>query len=280
MAFIAEHRHKYGVEGNSSRFLICEVLRGHGVGIAPNTYHVAKDREPSNRQLRDEGLKIEIRRLFDENLSVSGADEVWTQLNRENITVARCTVERLMRDMGHGGCLVPVGANSTRSRPHLMTGLNGRQIWWIASSRRIRGWVYVVLIVDVYSRMVVGWQASRSPRSDLAIDALEMAMWNRQRAWPRPGRAALAQKANTHVTQIRRYEAGTSTPTLDVLRNLALALNTSADSLLFETNERGPNNDLKLHLEAINQIDKDEQQTIKHLIEGALLRHQAKKLAG
>jgi len=93
--------------------------------------------------------------------------------------------------------------------------------------------------------------------------------------------AALAERANTHVTQIRRYEAGTSTPTLDVLRNLTLALNTSADSLLFDNEERGPKNpELKHHLEAINHLNPDEQNAIITLIEGTLLRHQARKLAG
>ncbi len=65
-----------------------------------------------------------------------------------------------------------------------------------------------------------------------------------------------------------------------VIRRLAIALSTSADTLVFPNNNRGPTEDLNLHLEAINQLDKDEQQTIRHLIEGALLRHQAKKLAG
>ena len=97
MAFIDQHRHRFGVEP------ICEVLREHGVGIAPNTYHVAKNRLPSKRQLRDRELKIEIQRVFDENLLVYGADKIWTQLNRENIAVARCTVERLMSDMGLSG---------------------------------------------------------------------------------------------------------------------------------------------------------------------------------
>ena len=89
--------------------------------------------------------------------------------------------------------------------------------------------------------------------------------------------AALAERANTHVTQIRRYEAGTSTPTLDVLRNLALALNTSADSLLFDQDERQPPDDLTLHLEAINHLDETDQQTIRSIIEAILLRHDTRR---
>lgn len=92
--------------------------------------------------------------------------------------------------------------------------------------------------------------------------------------------AALVDNVEMHVTQIRRYEAGNAQPTRDVIRRLAIALSVSADTLVFPNNNRGPNTDLNSHLEAINQLDHDEQQTIKQLIEGALLRHQAKKLAG
>ncbi len=92
---------------------------------------------------------------------------------------------------------------------------------------------------------------------------------------------ALADACGIHVSNIRRYEAGTNQPTLDVLRQLALALNTSADTLVFDNDERGPNDpDLRLHLEALNQLDPDELNAIRQLIEGALLRHQARRLAG
>lgn len=93
--------------------------------------------------------------------------------------------------------------------------------------------------------------------------------------------AALAERANIHVTQIRRYEAGTSAPTLDALRNLAIALNITTDSLVFDPDERGPKDpDLRLHLEALNHLNPDELNAIRQLIEGALLRHQARRLAG
>jgi len=92
---------------------------------------------------------------------------------------------------------------------------------------------------------------------------------------------ALADACGIHVSNIRRYEAGTNQPTLDVLRQLALALNTSADTLVFDHDERGPTDpDLRLHLEALNQLDPDELNAIRGLIEGALLRHQARRLAG
>jgi putative transposase len=79
------------------------VLTEHGCKIAPNTYWVAKKRPPSARALRDAELKEQIARVHAENLSVYGADKIWAQLNREGTRVARCTVERLMRDLGLSG---------------------------------------------------------------------------------------------------------------------------------------------------------------------------------
>jgi putative transposase len=189
VAFIDEHRAEFGVEP------ICDVLREHGVGIAPNTYHVAKNRLPSKRAVRDGELAVEIQRVFDENLFVYGADKIWTQLNRENIRVARCTVERLMRHMGLSGArrgkafTVTTTSDDRLERPPDLVDRQFRapapNRLWVADLTYVKthsGWVYVAFVVDVYSRMVVGWQASRSLRSDLAIDALEMAIWNRQRA--------------------------------------------------------------------------------------------------
>ena len=97
IAFIDAYRDRFGVEP------ICDVLREHGCGIAPNTYWVAKKRPPSARARRDVELVVEVRRVFEENLFVYGADKIWAQLNREGIRVARCTVERLMRAEGLSG---------------------------------------------------------------------------------------------------------------------------------------------------------------------------------
>jgi putative transposase len=165
------------------------------LGIAPSTYHAAKKRPLSARAARDAELKPQILRVWEQNLAVYGADKVWDQLNKDGIRVARCTVERLMADMGLQGCRrgrvfirTTVGDNRL-DRP---ADLVERQFrapapnrLWVADLTYVKthsGWVYVAFIVDVYSRMVVGWQASRSLRSDLAIDALEMAIFNRQRA--------------------------------------------------------------------------------------------------
>ncbi len=90
---------------------------------------------------------------------------------------------------------------------------------------------------------------------------------------------ALADRVGIHVSNIRRYEAGTSQPTLDVLRNVALALATSADSLLFDEDERGPDDDLRLQFEAVARLDDDEKQVVRTVIEGILLKHEARRWA-
>ena len=165
------------------------------LGIAPSTYHAARTRPPSARAVRDAELKPHILRAWEENFAVYGADKIWDHLNNERgIRVARCTVERLMADMGLQGC--------RRGRVWVRTTVGDDQLdrpadlverqfrasapnrLWVADLTYVKthsGWVYVAFIIDVYSRMVVGWQASRSLRSDLAIDALEMAIFNRQR---------------------------------------------------------------------------------------------------
>ena len=164
------------------------------LGIAPSTYHAAKTRPPSARAIRDAVLRPEIRRVWEDNLSVYGADKVWDQLNKDGIGVARCTVERLMADMGLQGCrrgrvfVRTTEADETLDRPADLVQREFRASapnrLWVADLTYVRthtGWVYVAFIIDVFSRMVVGWQASRSLRADLAIDALEMAVHNRGR---------------------------------------------------------------------------------------------------
>lgn len=171
------------------------MLSEHGCPIAPNTYYTHKKRPPSARARRDEYLRGEIRRVWDSNLEVYGADKVWAQLNREGIGVARCTVERLMRQLGLSGARRGKAFKVTTrhdDRQHRPADLVDRNFvapapnrLWVADLTYVKtysGWVYAAFIIDVYSRMVVGWQISNSLRSDLAIDALEMAVWNRTRA--------------------------------------------------------------------------------------------------
>lgn len=189
IAFIDAHREcrsaglVWGIEP------ICTMLQ-----IAPSTYHAAKQRPPSARAVRDAELKPEILRVWEQNLSVYGADKVWDQLNKDGIRVARCTVERLMREMGLQGCRrgrIWVRTTVGDDRADRPADLVERQFrapapnrLWVADLTYVKthtGWVYVAFIIDVYSRFVVGWQASRSLRADLAIDALEMAVHNRGR---------------------------------------------------------------------------------------------------
>ena len=87
----------------------------------------------------------------------------------------------------------------------------------------------------------------------------------------------LAERIGVHVAQIRRYESGTSQPTLDVIRKIAIALHVSADKLIFGENERGPDDDLRLHFEAVSKLSPEEKKTIKELLEGMLLKHEAKR---
>jgi putative transposase len=165
------------------------------VEIALSTYYAAKDRAPSARAVRDAELVPQIRRVHKDNIGVYGAKKVWAQLNREGVQVARCTVERLMRTEGLCGIRrektrkTTIGEGAETERP---ADLVDRQFvadapnqLWVADLNYVRthaGWVYVAFILDVFSRMVTGWQVSTSLRTDLALDALDMGLWSRKRA--------------------------------------------------------------------------------------------------
>ena len=187
MSFIDEHRAEYGVEP------ICAVLP-----IAPSTYYEGKacEADPSRRSARarrDEDLRIEVRRVWDQNFQAYGAEKVWKQLNREGIRVARCTVERLMQDLGLEGVTrgrrfkITTRADEGSPRPldlvdRDFTAERPNQLWvsdltYVATWR---GFVYVAFVIDVFSRRIVGWRVSSSLRSDLALDALEQAICERQ----------------------------------------------------------------------------------------------------
>jgi len=181
IAYIHEHKDRFGVEP------ICRVLP-----IAPSTYYQHSKRPPSARALRDAKLKAEIARVHAENFGVYGARKVWRQLHREGITVARCTVERLMGELRLEG--VRRGKTRRTTTPDAATvrpadlverdfSASRPNQLWVADLTYVATWsgfVYVALVVDAFSRFLVGWQASRSLRTDLALDALEMAVWRRQ----------------------------------------------------------------------------------------------------
>jgi putative transposase len=178
IAYIDANKDRFGVEP------ICQLLP-----IAPSTYYHAKRRAPSARAVRDAQLKAEIRRVHAEHFGVYGARKVWRQLHREGITVARCTVERLMSELGLEGV--------RRGKPHKTTtpdaaaarpadlverdfSASGPNQLWVADLTYVATWsgfVYVALVIDAFSRFIVGWQAARWLRTDLALDALEMAIW-------------------------------------------------------------------------------------------------------
>ncbi len=183
VSFIDDHRALYGVEP------ICAVLP-----IAPATYyaHKACARDPdlrSARSKRDEELRVKVRRVYDDNFSVYGAEKVWRQLKREGVEVARCTVERLMRAMGLRGAVrgrafkVTTVADESALRPQDLVrreflATKPNQLW-VADFTYVATWlgfVYVAFIIDVFSRAIVGWRASRSMRTDLVLDALEQSL--------------------------------------------------------------------------------------------------------
>lgn len=186
--FIDMRKHEFGVEP------ICRTLTAAGTQIAPSTYYAFKTRPPSKRALRDEELLVQVRRVHAENFGVYGAKKLHAQLRREGIAVARCTIERLMRSAGLRGVSRAKGPRTTipgngpETRPDLVerdfTATTPNQLWVadITYCRTFAGWVYAAFVIDVFSRRVVGWQLSRSLRTDLALDALEMGIWTRQHA--------------------------------------------------------------------------------------------------
>jgi transposase InsO family protein len=198
--FIDEHREEHGVEP------ICKELP-----IAPSTYHEQKAREadPSRlpeRVVRDTQLREEIERVWKEHFGVYGARKVWRQLKREKIDVARCTVERLMREMGLEGAIrgrkykKTTMVDEASERPadlvHRDFTADRPNRLWVADLTYVATWVgfvYVAFITDVFSRKIVGWRVSNSLRSDLALDALEQALH------ARPGIDALVHHSDRGV---------------------------------------------------------------------------------
>jgi putative transposase len=184
-SFVDEHRGVYGVEP------ICAV-----VPIAPSTYYERKAREADPERLpprakRDAALREQIRRVWQENFQVYGARKVWRQLQREGVAVARCTVARLMRGLGLAGAVrgrkfKTTIADDTAARPadlveRNFTATRPNQLW-VADLTYVATWsgfAYVAFVIDAFARRIVGWRASRSLRTDLALDALEQALYAR-----------------------------------------------------------------------------------------------------
>lgn len=185
--FIDEHRGKFGVEP------ICDVLP-----IAPSVYYEQRARQqcPERRPYRvrqDQMLTADIQRVWHENQEVYGVRKIWKQLRREGHPVARCTVARLMRRAGLCGVVRGRKFKTTTCPDTMATrpaDLVTRQFaatrpnaLWVADLTYVatwRGFAYVAFVIDVFARRIVGWRVSSSLRSDLALDALEQALYDRQ----------------------------------------------------------------------------------------------------
>ena len=184
--FISEHKDVFGVEP------VCRVLTEHGCKIAPSTYYDAARRAPSARAVRDERLKAAISAVHAENYGVYGARKVWLALNRGGTPVARCTVERLMRELGLAGARRGKTVRTTIPAPGAArpADLVGRQFspaapdrLWVADFTYVPTWtgmVYVAFVIDACSRRILGWRAARSMKTALVLDALEHALWARR----------------------------------------------------------------------------------------------------
>ena len=186
IAFIDDHRGAYGVEP------ICKVLP-----IAPSTYRerLAQRRDParlSARARRDQALKPEIARVFAENFAVYGVRKVWRQMRREGFEVARCTVARLMGELGLQGVIrgKPVRTTiSDKASPCPLDHVN-RQFHapapdrlWLSDFTYVATWAgfaYVAFVIDAYARRIVGWRVSRTAHASFVLDALEQALHERR----------------------------------------------------------------------------------------------------
>ncbi|WP_434218901.1 IS3 family transposase [Escherichia coli] len=183
--------------------LLDKLREQYGVGplcselhIAPTTYyHCQQQRhhpdKRSARAQRDDWLKKEIQRVYDENHKVYGVRKVWRQLLREGIRVARCTVARLMAVMGLAGVLRGKKVRTTISRKAVVAGdrVNRQFVaerpdqLWVADSTYVSTWqgvVYVAFIIDVFAGYIVGWRVSSSMETTFVLDALEQALWARR----------------------------------------------------------------------------------------------------
>ena len=178
--YIDAHRDVFGVEP------ICRTL-----AIAPSTYYAAKVRPPSARTCRDAELKPEISRVHEGNFAVYGVRKVWRQLRREDCEVGRDRVGRLMAELGLCGATRTKRVRTTtpapeRQRPADLVSrdfsADAPDRLWVADLTYVwtrAGFCYASFIVDAFSRRIVGWRVSSSLRTDLALDALEMAIFTR-----------------------------------------------------------------------------------------------------
>jgi putative transposase len=185
VSFIGASRERWGVEP------ICRALQ-----VAPSTYYAAVCRRPSVRRREDERLSPEIARVHRANFGVYGAEKVWRQLNREGVRIGRDRVARLMGELQLVGAVrgkrkrttlpAEVGSRPTDLVERQFTAAAPNRLW-VADLTYVSTWsgfVYSAFIIDAFSRRIVGWRVSSSLHAELALDALEMALWQRR---PGPG---------------------------------------------------------------------------------------------
>jgi putative transposase len=188
VAFVDTHKDEHGVQP------VLQALEGTPAQIAPSTYYAAKCRPVCARAVRDAVLTEQVRKVHADNYGVYGARKVWHELHRQGVDVARCTVERLMRAAGLRGLLRDKSPRTTRPGPETARPADlvdrdftatAPNMLWVADLTYVRtsaGWVYAAFVLDVHSRMIVGWQVATSLYTDLALDALKMAIWRRHAA--------------------------------------------------------------------------------------------------
>ncbi|MFC8504746.1 IS3 family transposase, partial [Pedococcus sp. NPDC057267] len=200
IAYVDAHKDQFGVEP------ICTVLTEAGAKIAPSTYYAHHGRSPSRRTITDAALDERITVLFEANYRVYGVRKMWKALNRQERIdeaggstggrydpVPRCTVERRMRALGLRGATAgdhkrprtTIPGRDTRPEDQLKRDFTAAapDTRWVADITYVPTWagfVYVAFVMDLYSRRIVGWRVSSTLRSDLALDALEQAIWQRR----------------------------------------------------------------------------------------------------
>ena len=186
VAVVDQHREGCGVES------ICAV-----VPIAPSTYcrHKAQQRDPSRRSARahrDDVLRVEMQRVWDAHHQVYGPRKVWRQLRRDGHHVAHCTVRRLMRALGLQGAVrgrawvITTQVDQGADRPvdlvdRHVVATRPNQLW-VSDCTYVATWrgvVYVAFVIDVFARRIVGWRVAASLRTDVVLDALEHAIYDR-----------------------------------------------------------------------------------------------------
>lgn len=185
---------------------ICAGLSELGVQIAPSTYYEHVDRQACRREVRDQALKPQIKRIHAANYGVYGARKVWLALNREGIEVARCTVERLMAELGLTGAVRGKSRRTTIADPTAPrpADLVQRRFappapnrLWVADLTYVSTWsgfAYVAFVVDAYARRILGWRVASTMATSMVLDAIEQAIWTRQ------GEGVLSLKDVVHHT--------------------------------------------------------------------------------